>query len=116
MAMKRVFICSPYRGDTARNTDIARALCHQAIRMGFAPFAPHLLYPQFLDEQNAAERKAGMAAGMKFLATCEQLWVWKQLGVTEGMLEEMNLAEHLSIEVRDVSWIMAKEACNASAN
>jgi hypothetical protein len=37
--MKKVFICSPFAGDTERNIQIARKLCKLEIEAGNAPFA-----------------------------------------------------------------------------
>lgn len=54
--MKKVFICSPFRGDVKGNTEKARRYCRKAYESGCLPVAPHLLFPQFLDEMNEAER------------------------------------------------------------
>lgn len=45
--MKRVFICSPFSGNVEKNIEEAQRLCREAAEEGYAPFAPHLLYPQF---------------------------------------------------------------------
>jgi hypothetical protein len=41
-----VYICSPFAGDVASNTEAARQYCKFAVRQGAIPFAPHLLYPR----------------------------------------------------------------------
>jgi hypothetical protein len=51
--MKRIFVCSPFRGDTLRNIPFARAACRRIALAGDAPFAPHLLLPQFLFEASS---------------------------------------------------------------
>ena len=53
-----VFICSPYQGDIEENTKNAKRYMRFVIQQGHTPFAPHLLYPQVLDE--ATERNKGM--------------------------------------------------------
>ena len=47
---KKVFICSPFRGDMEGNARKAAAYCRMACEQGFLPVAPHLLFPQFLNE------------------------------------------------------------------
>lgn len=72
--MKRIFICSPYRGDIQANTARARALCALAIQEGHAPFAPHLFYPAILDDTVASERDAGIRCGIAWLDACNEVW------------------------------------------
>ena len=47
-----VYICSPYAGDTESNVKAAREYSRFAVDMGYIPFAPHLLFPQFLDDND----------------------------------------------------------------
>ena len=62
--MKRIFVCSPFRGATeharAANHDVAERACHYVIAQGHAPFAPHLFYPRFLRDADTLERECGM--------------------------------------------------------
>ena len=96
--MKRVFVCSPYRGDVTANVALARAACHEVLRSGDAPFAPHLLYPDLLDDQDAAERERGIAAGLTWLAVSDAVLVVGE--PTEGMRREIAAAEALGLPVR----------------
>lgn len=93
----RVFICSPYRGDTKANRDIALLLCQQAIDKGLAPFAPHLLYPQFLNEADYGGRDAGIQCGLSFLDKCDLLWIYAEKGISAGMRSEIEHASRLGI-------------------
>lgn len=93
-----VFICSPYRGDIEINVQNARAYCSLASSRGCIPFAPHLLFTQFLDDANADERKMGMYMGAEMLRLCDELWAFGK--PTEGMISEMELAKRLGIPVR----------------
>ncbi|MEB3090404.1 hypothetical protein [Corynebacterium pseudotuberculosis] len=46
-----VYICSPYSGDVEINVQLAHDFCARAvIRGGKNPLAPHLHYPQFMDD------------------------------------------------------------------
>ncbi len=60
-----VFICSPYAGDVAKNTNNARRYLKFAVDKGAIPFAPHLLYPQVLNESNPAQRELGLFFGCR---------------------------------------------------
>lgn len=96
--MRRVFVCSPYRGDVAANVEIALAACREVLRAGDAPFAPHLLYPDILDDDVPAERALGIEAGRRWLAIAHEVLVVGP--VTAGMREEIAAAEVLGIPVR----------------
>ena len=99
----RVFICSPYSGDIERNCVIARALCRKATERGIAPFAPHLVYPQLLNDKDPYERKKGMDFGLAFLEKCDEVWVYDGNGITPGMKKEIESASSIGIPVRFVN-------------
>lgn len=46
--MKRVFICSPFRGAEEKNVELARKYARFAYEKGCLPVVPHLYFPQFL--------------------------------------------------------------------
>ena len=46
---KKVFICSPFRGDMEGNARKAAVYSRMACEEGHLPIAPHLLFPQFLN-------------------------------------------------------------------
>jgi len=46
----RVYICSPYRGDTENNTQNALRYCRFAVERGYFPLAPHCYLPLFMDD------------------------------------------------------------------
>ena len=105
--MKRplIFICSPYRGDVEANTQNARCYCRFALKQDgqtpCIPFAPHLLFTQFLDDSIAREREEGLSMGMEILALCDELWAFGQ--PTMGMAQEIAEAMRLGIPVRRFS-------------
>ena len=51
-----VYICSPYAGDVERNVDAARRYSRFAVEAGYIPIAPHLLFPQFLNDRDYKEQ------------------------------------------------------------
>jgi len=92
---KRVFICSKYAGDIEHNVEVTQALCRMAIKAGHAPFAPHLLYTQFLDEDDQCERNLGISLGLQFMEACDEVWAYVGEGVSEGLRREMKQARCL---------------------
>ena len=49
-----VFICSPYAGDIERNMRKAQGYCRFAVSRNCIPIAPHLLFPQFMDDDDVS--------------------------------------------------------------
>lgn len=92
-----IFVCSPYRGETEANIQNARRYCRLVMKQGGIPFAPHLLFTQFLDEDKAAERRQRLRMGMEMLKLCDELWAFGE--PTEGMEMEIAQAERLGVPV-----------------
>ena len=103
--MKRVFICSRFAGETEKNIEIARRLCRRAVEQGCAPFAPHLLYPQFVNDTKPEEREAGIASGLEFMAVCDEVWAYVGDGVSDGMHKEMVHAQRIGKPVIELTEI-----------
>lgn len=97
--MPLVYICSPLRGDYEENMQNARVYCRSAAEMGVVPVAPHLLYPQFLDDTIAAERSLGLNMGLELLGRCNELWVCTGQ-ISEGMNGEIEAARQMRIPIR----------------
>jgi hypothetical protein len=93
VGMKKAFICSAYRGDIVANVEKARRYCLTALDHGYAPFAPHLLYPQFLTDESGEDRQTGMECGIEFLKCCDVVFVFGE--ITEGMQKEIDEAIRL---------------------
>lgn len=51
-----VYICSPLSGDLEGNQEKAVRYCRFAVDAGYIPIAPHLYFPQFMDDANPRER------------------------------------------------------------
>ena len=54
MEEKLCYVCSPYRGDVARNVKYAKELTGRAVRRGLVPITPHLYITQALDDNDPA--------------------------------------------------------------
>ncbi len=92
---QRAYICSRYAGDVEHNVRVALALCRMAVEAGFAPFAPHLLYTQFLDDSDLGQRETGISLGLRFMEVCDVVWVYVGEGVSDGMRRETEHARHI---------------------
>lgn len=78
---KHVYICSPLRpvstdpilraNELIDNLKLAKDACTFAALCGCEPIAPHLYYPQFLDDNDPTERALGMELGLKALRICD---------------------------------------------
>ena len=105
-----IFICSPYRGDIEANLESARYYCRFAVQRGGIPFAPHLLYTQFLDDSVTQERNAGLSMGLEMLTLCNELWAFGP--ATMGMAQEITEAVRLGVPVRRFDLLCREEyAC-----
>lgn len=100
--MKLIYVASPYAGDVEQNTEFAKEACRFVMEEGHAFFAPHLLYPRVLDDDEPADRQYALAMGRSFLPKCDELWVFGK-NISAGMREEINEAKQLYMHIRYVS-------------
>lgn len=94
-----VYICSKYSGNVSQNTERAKEYCRLAVNLGVVPIAPHLLFPQFMSDDN--ERKRAMEMDKILLEKCDQMWVFiDEFGdISKGMKSEMEEAKRLNISI-----------------
>lgn len=102
--MKLVYIASPFAGDMEQNIEAARSYCLEAIERGVTPVAPHLIYTQFLDDGDPAQRNTGMRAGLELLSRCDELWVCGP-EISTGMQREIQFAKGLGIPIRQLERV-----------
>lgn len=94
-----VYICSPYSGDVEANVVLARRFCAFAVSAGQIPLAPHLHYPQFMDDADPDARELAVFFNRILLSKCEELWA--NIGrVSAGMRAEIDWAHQMDIPVR----------------
>ena len=94
-----VYICSPYAGNVEQNVNMAMVYSRFAVKNTCIPLAPHLLYPQFMDDGSPAERELALFMGLVLLTKCEQVWVFGGV-ISAGMAAEIAKAEKKKIPVR----------------
>ena len=94
-----VYICSPYSGDVENHTAAARRYCRFAVDSGYIPIAPHLLFPQFLDDTVPDERKLGLFFGNVLMSKCIELWAFGETP-SPGMASEIDRAKRKNQHIR----------------
>lgn len=101
--MKPVFICSPYSGPTPAaiqaNVQYARNCMLNSIDRGEAPYVPHLLYTQVLDDNAAAHRQYGTDAALRYLDLIKFLAVYTDFGLSRGMEREIRHARDFGYQI-----------------
>ena len=94
-----VYICSPYAGEIEKNVTAARKYSRFAVDSGFIPIAPHLLFPQFLNDDSYRERQLGLFFGNAIMSKCSEVWVFGDT-ITSGMEEEIERARWKNYRLR----------------
>jgi hypothetical protein len=94
-----VYICSPYSGDVEANVAAARRYSRFAVDKGFIPIAPHLLYPQFLNDDDERERELGLFFGNALMSKCAEVWVFGSR-ISAGMETEIKRAKWKGYRLR----------------
>lgn len=94
-----VYICSPYAGEIDKNVEAARRYSRFAVDMGCIPVAPHLLFPQFLDDASPGERQLGLFFGNALMTKCSEVWVFGET-ISAGMRAEIKRARWKNYRLR----------------
>lgn len=95
-----VYICSPYAGDVQQNTENARRYSRFALLRNTIPLAPHLLYPQFMNDSDPAERQlAQHKINYVLVGKCDELWVFGNV-LSSGMEYEVSIAKKRRMKIR----------------
>ena len=88
-----IYVCSPFKGDDIeQNIERARRYCRKIAMTGRIPFAPHLYFPQFLDDAEPQERERGIDYALKSMWFCSEVWVFGDV-ISEGMRREIDHAK-----------------------
>ena len=94
-----VYICSPFSGEIERNIENARRYSRFAVEGGYIPLAPHLLFPQFMDDGNPKERDLAMYMDMVLMGKCAEVWVFGKT-ISKGMAIEIAKAKQRKQKIR----------------
>ena len=99
-SVKRIFVCSPYKGNTVLNVNRALQYCREVVLQGHSPYAPHAYLPLILNDNNPGERILGTLAGVAFLGVCDELWAYYDVEPSEGMKFEIAAAQNIGIPIK----------------
>jgi hypothetical protein len=69
------------------------------VNKGFIPVAPHLLFPQFLNDNIPAERQLGLFFGNALMSKCTEVWVFGST-ISAGMSAEIKRAKWKNYRLR----------------
>lgn len=104
-----VYVCSPYRGNTERNIKNAREYSRFTFDKKNIPITPHLLYPQFLNDEDLFERNIAIhKINYVLIGLCKEMWVFGD-EITEGMQREILVAKKRKKPIRYFSKEMKEE-------
>ena len=94
-----VYICSPSSGDVKGNTERTRQFCRFALEHGQIPLAPHLMFPQFVNDADPEERDLALFMDVVLMGKCQEVWVFGDV-ISEGMGVEIETAKRRRQPVR----------------
>jgi len=94
-----VYICSPFSGDIEENVKRAQKFCRFALEKGNIPLAPHLMFPQFMDDTNEEERELAIFMDIILMGKCQEVWVLGDT-ISRGMRIEIEKANKRKQRVR----------------
>ena len=101
--MKKVYICSPCRGDYENNIQRAKEYSRAAVEKGVIPVTPHIYLTQFMDDNVPEERELALKIGSELVLGCSELWAFGIDHPSAGMAAEIELAKAHGIPVRSVT-------------
>lgn len=100
-----VYICSPFSGEKIKqNIENARRYCKFATDEGCIPIAPHLYFPQFLNDSAPDERDLAFKMNSILMSKCDELWVFGRT-YSIGMQKEMKLARKKKMHIRFIEEV-----------
>ena len=96
--MQLTYVCAPLAVDIEGNIKRAREYCRQIRDMGGTPVSAHLMFDGVYDDNDPAQRKAALVAGLQILEICDSVIVFGGR-ISEGMAAEIELAEQIGIQI-----------------
>ncbi|MCD7862207.1 MAG: DUF4406 domain-containing protein [Lachnospiraceae bacterium] len=106
--MKKIYIISRYRtpvpGQLEFHKRVAQHYCREIVKEGNQPIAPHLFYPQFLNDKDVDERSKGLTFGQMELLEADEFFLILVNGIiSDGMAKELTLVSRTGKPGRIVS-------------
>ena len=94
-----VYICSPYSGDTEKNTANARKYSRFAVDRHYRPITPHIYFTPFMDDNIPEERDTAIFMNWVLMSKCVELWVFGEY-ISPGMKAEIERAKRKHMKIR----------------
>ena len=94
-----IYICSQFSGDIENNNKRTRAFCRFALDKGNIPLAPHLMFPQFMNDNDEKERDLAIFMDIILMGKCQEVWVLGDV-ISRGMSIEIEKAKKRRQPVR----------------
>ncbi|MGI6568049.1 MAG: DUF4406 domain-containing protein [Erysipelotrichaceae bacterium] len=105
-----VYVCSPYRGNVEENVINARKYSRFTFDNKNIPLTPHLLYPQFLNDDDIFERNIAIhKINYVLIGLCKEMWVFGD-AITDGMQREILIAKKRKMRIRYFSQDLKEES------
>ena len=76
-----------------------RRYCLDVLRKKHIPLAPHIYFPQFLDDNRKTERELGIQCALELLKLCDEVYVYTNGKITSGMRRELRLARKMGKKI-----------------
>ncbi len=109
--MKKVYICSPCRGDYENNIQRAKEYSRAAADQGLHPYRPAHLPHAVHGRHDPAERELALSFGRELVLQCDELWAFGLSHPSAGMAGEIEVAKAAGIPVlngfEDEPWVAA---------
>ena len=104
-----VYVCSPFRGNIDENVINARKYSRFTFDKKNIPITPHLLYPQFINDNDLFERNIAIhKINYVLIGLCKEMWVFGDV-ITEGMEREILIAKKRKMRIRYFSKDLKEE-------
>ena len=104
-----MYVCSPYRGNVNENVINARKYSRFTFDEKNIPITPHLLYPQFINDNDLFERNIAIhKINYVLIGLCKEMWVFGDV-ITEGMEREILIAKKRKMRIRYFSKDLKEE-------
>jgi hypothetical protein len=102
------YICSPSKGKMTANTKKACEYSRTVYTHGYTPIAPHLLFPQFMDDSIADERNETSLMNRVLIRKARIMFVCGD-EITSNMQQEMLYARQIGLTVVPLDGIVRIE-------
>ena len=83
----------------ATNVRRTQAYCWFAVQKNCVPIATHLLFPQFMDDTDPAQRQQALFMSRLLLTKCNEVWVFGET-ISQDMASEIRKAESRNKTIR----------------